>query len=182
LESLASFRGMVPKVRRASVDAGRPENAVSIAGYLFSLVDQSRRAALNRAKREPFVIYMMAIQTDVAIRRAGLELELRDRVFGLWRNEDYHEAAQLIPDEMMDAFLLCGTRDDVADRAQEYHEAGMQLPILQPVLQNDDQVEAVMGAALLYGTEGARATEGRPATGRSAGRPREEPSATSGGA
>src|SRR5438477_1686227 len=131
LESLASFRGMVPKVRRAAVDAGRPEEAVSIAGYLFSLIDETRRAALNRAKREPFVIYMMAIQTDVALKRAGLDLELRDRVHGLWRAEDYHEAAQLIPDEMMDAFLLCGTVEDVAARAWEYHDAGMQLPVLQ---------------------------------------------------
>ena len=159
LESLASFRKMVPKIRRASVEAGRPEDAVHVAGYLFSLVDASRRDALNRAKREPFVIYMMAIQTDVAIERAGLEAELRDRVFQLWRQEDYHEAAQLIPDRMLDAFLLCGTRDDVAARAQEYHEAGMQLPVLQPVVQTDEQVEAVMGAAVLYGTEGAMAAE-----------------------
>jgi len=150
---------MVPKIRRASVDAGRPETAVHVAGYLFALVDQNRREALNRAKREPFVIYMMAIQTDVAIERAGLEAELRDRVFQLWRQEDYHEAAQLIPDRMLDAFLLCGTRDDVAARAQEYHEAGMQLPVLQPVVQTDEQVEAVMGAAVLYGTEGAMAAE-----------------------
>src|SRR5439155_1471704 len=67
LESLASFRGMVPKIRKASAAAGRPEGAVSIAGYLFSLVDETRRAALNRAKREPFVIYMMAIHTDGAL-------------------------------------------------------------------------------------------------------------------
>jgi alkanesulfonate monooxygenase SsuD/methylene tetrahydromethanopterin reductase-like flavin-dependent oxidoreductase (luciferase family) len=75
LESLPSFMRMVPRIRRASVDAGRPENAVRIAGYLFGLGDASRREALNRAKREPFVIYMMAIQTEVALRRAGLPLD-----------------------------------------------------------------------------------------------------------
>src|SRR5207237_10538789 len=73
LESLASFRKMVPKVQRASVEEGRSEDAVHVAGYLFGLVDASRRDALNRAKREPFVIYMMAIQTDVALRRDRLE-------------------------------------------------------------------------------------------------------------
>src|SRR5919198_2402299 len=46
LESLASFRAMVPKIRKASVNAGRPEDAVDVAGYLFGLVDESRRAAL----------------------------------------------------------------------------------------------------------------------------------------
>jgi 1,4-dihydroxy-2-naphthoate polyprenyltransferase len=156
LESLPSFEKMVPKIRRASVEAGRPEDAVHIAGYLFSLVDDTRREALNRAKREPFIIYMMAIQTDVALKRAGLDLELRDRVFQLWRAEDYHAAAQLIPDEMLDAFLLCGSRDDVAERVWRYREAGMQLPILQPVVQNEDQVDELLAVAV-ENAGGARA-------------------------
>jgi 1,4-dihydroxy-2-naphthoate octaprenyltransferase len=155
LESLPSFTAMVPKIRRASLNSGRPEDAVHIAGYLFSLVDETRRDALNRAKREPFVIYMMAIQTDVALKRAGLELELRDRIFQLWRSEDYHQAAELMPDKMLDAFILCGTRDDVAAKVWESHEAGMQLPVLQPVVQNEEQTRALVEVAALYGTEGA---------------------------
>jgi 1,4-dihydroxy-2-naphthoate octaprenyltransferase len=163
LESLASFEKMVPKIRRASVEAGRPEDAVHIAGYLFSLVDDTRREALNRAKREPFVIYMMAIQTDVALRRAGLDLELRDRVFNLWRSEDYHAAAQLIPDHMLDAFILCGTRDEVAHRVWQYREAGMQLPILQPVVQNEDQVDELLAVAVEYGTQSSAGRDLVPA-------------------
>jgi 1,4-dihydroxy-2-naphthoate polyprenyltransferase len=168
LESLPSFSGMVPKIRRASIEAGRPEDAVRIAGYLFGLVDSSRRAALNRAKREPFIIYMMAIQTDVALRRAGLDLELRDRIHQLWRGEDYHAAAQLIPDDMLDAFLLCGTEEEVAARALEYHRAGMDVPILQPVVQEEEQVEALFRAAELYGGGESRwvATKGEPEAAR----------------
>ena len=150
LESLPSFRTMVPKIRRASAEAGRPEDAVHVAGYLFALVDESRRAALNRAKREPFIIYMMAIQTDVALRRAGLDLGLRDRIAALWRSEQYHEAAQLIPDEMLDAFLLCGSEDDIAARVQGYHAAGMHLPVLQPVVQEEEQIEALFDVAQAY--------------------------------
>lgn len=153
LESLPSFRAMVPKVRRAAEQAGRPPDAVHVAGYLFALVDDTRREALNRAKREPFVIYMMAIQTDVALRRAGIDLELRDRIFERWRAEDYHGAASLIPDEMLDAFLLCGTREDVAARVWEYREAGMDLPVLQPVVQEEEQVRLVFDAAVSYGAE-----------------------------
>jgi 1,4-dihydroxy-2-naphthoate octaprenyltransferase len=155
LESLPSFELMVPKIRRASVEAGRPEDAVDMAGYLFALVDKTRQEALNRAKREPFIIYMLSIQTDVALHRAGIDVELRDRVATLWRAEDYHEAAALIPDEMLDAFVLCGTRDEVAARVWEYHEAGMNLPVLQPVLQNEDQVHAVVSAAVDYGSAAA---------------------------
>ena len=77
-------------------------------------MDKTRREALNRAKREPFVIYMMSILTPVSMARAGFEMELRDRIAAAWKAEDYHEAGKLIPDEMLDAFMLCGTRDDVA--------------------------------------------------------------------
>jgi 1,4-dihydroxy-2-naphthoate polyprenyltransferase len=157
LESLASFRRMVPKIRNASVEAGRPEDAVRVAGYLFALVDQTRREALNRAKREPFVIYMLAIQTDVAMRRAGFDVDLRDRIFTAWRAEDYHQAAGLIPDELLDAFLLCGRREDVATRVAQYHEAGMDLPVLQPVLQSEDQVGEILAAGVQYAAEGDRA-------------------------
>jgi 1,4-dihydroxy-2-naphthoate octaprenyltransferase len=53
---------------------------------------------------------------------------------------------------MMDAFLLCGTEEEVAARALEYHAAGMDIPVLQPVVQEDEQVEALFRAAELYGS------------------------------
>src|SRR6266568_5079967 len=118
-ESIASLRRMLETLRAASVAAGRPEDAVEVAGYLLTLVDRSRREALNRAKREPFVIYMMSVQSDLAMRRAGLDPELKERVAAAWRAEDYHRAANLIPDELLDAFMLCGTREVLA-AAVEY--------------------------------------------------------------
>ncbi len=150
-ESIASLRRMLETLRVASVAAGRPEDAVEVAGYLLTLVDRSRREALNRAKREPFVIYMMSVQSDLAMRRAGLDPELKERVAAAWRAEDYHRAANLIPDELLDAFMLCGTREEVAAGAAAYHQAGMDLPLLQPVLQTEDQVREVLAAAVEYG-------------------------------
>jgi 1,4-dihydroxy-2-naphthoate octaprenyltransferase len=150
-ESIASLRRMLETLRTASVAAGRREDAVEVAGYLLTLVDRSRREALNRAKREPFVIYMMSVQSDLAMRRAGLDPQLKDRVAAAWRAEDYHQAANLIPDELLDAFMLCGTREEVAAGAAAYRQAGMDLPLLQPVLQNEDQVREVLAAAVEYG-------------------------------
>ncbi len=162
-ESIASLRRMLETLRAASVAAGRPEDAVEVAGYLLTLVDRSRREALNRAKREPFVIYMMSVQSDLAMRRAGLDPELKDRVAAAWRAEDYHRAANLIPDELLDAFMLCGTREEVAAGAAAYHQAGMDLPLLQPVLQTEDQVREVLAAAVEYGRS-APARAAAPAT------------------
>jgi 1,4-dihydroxy-2-naphthoate octaprenyltransferase len=158
-ESIASLRRMLETLRAASIAAGRPEDAVEVAGYLLTLVDRSRREALNRAKREPFVIYMMSVQSDLAMRRAGLDPQLKDRVAAAWRAEDYHQAANLIPDELLDAFMLCGTREEVAAGAAAYHQAGMDLPLLQPVLQTQDQVREVLAAAVEYGQATALPTD-----------------------
>ena len=162
-ESIPAIRIATDRIAAAARAAGRGPDEIEIGGYLLALVDSSRRAALDRAKREPFVIYMLAVQSDTAMRRVGLDPELKGRVFAAWREGDYHRAAGLIPDELVGAFILCGTPDEVAARAAEYADAGMTVPVLQPVLQEDDQVGYVLDAAVTYGSGRATAV-GAPAT------------------
>ena len=64
----------------AAVTTGRSPDEIEYAGYILCLADESRRAALNRAKREPFVIYMMSILSDVSLKRAGFPRDLRDQI------------------------------------------------------------------------------------------------------
>ena len=150
-ESIPSLRGILERLRAAAVAAGRDPHEIETAGYLLSLVDKTRREALNRAKREPFVIYMMSVLSDVSLQRAGFDQELRDRIAAAWRAEDYTTAGNLIPDELLDAFMLCGTREDVAAGAMAFHaQAGLQLPLLQPVLQEDRQIDELIAAAAIY--------------------------------
>ncbi|MGB2939890.1 MAG: LLM class flavin-dependent oxidoreductase [Candidatus Dormiibacterota bacterium] len=164
MESLPAFSLMREGVLASAAEHGRPATDIDFRGYLLTYVADSRREALNRAKREPFVIYMVSILSDASLRRAGFPAELRDEVNGMWRAEKYHEAAEAIPDELLEAFVLVGTRDDVARRAEEYHTAGMDVPLLQPVVQDEDQVRAVLDACVLYGSGVARAAaQGQPA-------------------
>ncbi|HEX8939292.1 MAG TPA: LLM class flavin-dependent oxidoreductase [Candidatus Limnocylindrales bacterium] len=162
-ESLPSLAGILERLRASATAAGRDPRDIETAAYLLSLVDRTRREALNRAKREPFVIYMMSILSDTSLARAGFERELRDRIAVAWRAEDYHTAAGLIPDELLDAFMLCGTREDVAERAMAFHgTAGLGLPLLQPVVQDERQVDELIAAAALYAALPAPAAERVP--------------------
>jgi 1,4-dihydroxy-2-naphthoate octaprenyltransferase len=162
-ESIPGLKKLLRVMRRAATEAGRVPSDIDVAGYLLTLVAGTRRDALNRAKREPFVIYMMSILSDVTLKRAGFDPALRDQIAAAWRKEDYTTAGSLIPDELLDAFILCGTRREVADRAWEYHEAGMALPLLQPVVQDEEQTQAVLEAAVAYGTAAAGAVGERAA-------------------
>ncbi len=156
-ESLPAFEVGVRRIRAAEKLAGRPEGEVELAGYLLALADSSRRAALDRAKREPFVIYMLSVQSEPAMIRAGLDPTIRQAIFAKWQEEDYTGAARIIPDDLVDAFLLCGTREEIAQRADQFRQAGMGLPILQPVLQELEQVEQVVDAAVLCAAVGPAA-------------------------
>jgi 1,4-dihydroxy-2-naphthoate octaprenyltransferase len=151
-ESIPGLRKLLRVMDRSARAAGRDPNDIDVAGYLLTLVADTRRDAINRAKREPFVIYMMSILSDVTLKRAGFDPALRDQIAAAWRKEDFTTAGSLIPDELLDAFIVCGTRREVADRAWEYHEAGMDLPLLQPVVQDEEQTSAVLDAAVAYGT------------------------------
>ena len=150
-ESVAGLKYLLRKMHRAATAAGRDPNEIETSGYLLTLVDKTRRDALNRAKREPFVIYMMSILSDVTIKRAGFETAMRDAIAAKWRAEDFHGAGSLIPDELLDAFILCGTVDEVAARTGAYHAAGMRVPLLQPIVQDEDQTELAIRAAVEYG-------------------------------
>ncbi len=96
------------------------------------------------------------------------------RIAAAWRAEEFHTAAGLIPDELLDAFMLCGTRDQVAIGALRFHEeAGLDLPLLQPVVQEKEQVAALLDAAGIFARipEGAREPTAAPAPGGEATRP-----------
>jgi 1,4-dihydroxy-2-naphthoate octaprenyltransferase len=156
-ESLGSISTLIARLRDAEATANRAPGTVRSAGYLMSYLAPTTREALNRAKREPFVIYMISVLSNLALERAQLPTSLRDEVRAAWRAEDYHRAAAMIPDELLQAFFPCGTVEDVAARAWEYHETGLDLPIIQPVVQEDDQVQMILEAARLYG-EGSAGT------------------------
>jgi 1,4-dihydroxy-2-naphthoate octaprenyltransferase len=151
-ESLPAFQKMRARVLESAASHGRSAGDIDFRGYLLCLFDSSRQEALNRAKREPFVIYMMSVLSDISMKRAGFDPALRSQIATAWRAEDYHHAGELIPDELLDAFILCGTVDQVAARAGDYHDAGMDVPLLQPILQEEAQLNAVFDAAVAYGS------------------------------
>jgi 1,4-dihydroxy-2-naphthoate polyprenyltransferase len=166
-ESLPAYQKMRARVLETAAAHGRATGDIDFRGYLLCLIDDSRREALNRAKREPFVIYMISVLSDISMKRAGFDPQLRAQIAAAWRAEDYHRAGESIPDELLDAFILCGTVDEVAARATAYRdEAGMDVPLLQPILQEEAQVKAVLDAAVLYGSRAvSEATLFSPAVG-----------------
>ena len=52
--------------------------------------------------------------------------------------------------------MLCGTPEEVAEGAARFNAAGMDTPIIQPVVQEDNQIQLALQAAALYGSLAVR--------------------------
>ena len=93
--------------------------------YLLSLVDATpaRGAQPGQARAVRHLHDVRAVRCT-ARPRAGFktpDLRRPDRHRHPWQAEDYTTAGNLIPDELLDAFMLCGTREDVAAKAMAFH-------------------------------------------------------------
>jgi 5,10-methylenetetrahydromethanopterin reductase len=85
-ESLPAFQKMRARVLESAAAHGRAAGDIDFRGYLLCLFDSSRQEALNRAKREPFVIYMISVLSDISMKRAGFDPALRSQIATAWRH------------------------------------------------------------------------------------------------
>ncbi|HEV2013889.1 MAG TPA: LLM class flavin-dependent oxidoreductase [Candidatus Dormibacteraeota bacterium] len=86
-ESLPAFQKMRARVLESAGSYGRAASDIDFRGYLLCLIDSSRRDAVNRAKREPFVIYMISVLSDISMKRAGFDPALRGQIAAAWRRK-----------------------------------------------------------------------------------------------
>ncbi len=84
-ESIPNLKRLLAKLYKSAEEAGRDPKSIDVSGYLLTYIDKSRRDALNRAKREPFVIYMMSILSNFSLQQTGFDPTLRDQIAAAWR-------------------------------------------------------------------------------------------------
>ncbi len=144
LESLASCRRLIGAVQAAATAAGRPLGAVDTAAYVLCSVSGDRAAARAAMRRDPFVIYQFAVIDEAVLRESGVDPEVKRRIGEPFRRGDLEGASREIGDALLDEFTLAGTADGVIARLEAYAQAGVQLPILQPIATTEPEVRRVI--------------------------------------
>src|SRR5256714_6595255 len=124
-ESIPGLRKLLRVMDRSAREAGRDPDALDVAGYLLTFIDETRRDALNRAKRDPFVIYMMSILSDVTLKRAGFEPENRDRIAAKWRARDNTSGGAPNAGGTLGTYTPCRTRREVPPPGPADQDTGM---------------------------------------------------------
>lgn len=126
------YAAALADIRAASVAAGRPENAVT-AGLYAWLVTADTRAEAERLLDESLLLRLIALTAPAEeFEKVGAEHPLASR-WGLLdfvptelTREQALAAAAAIPGEVMRAYFMYGTPDDVVERLLPFRRAGLE--------------------------------------------------------
>ena len=118
--------------------AGRDPSAMRCAAYLYTAVDHDRAAAIELLR--PKIAFMMRNDfVAPSVAGSGIPID-RDAVKEAISRRDMKAAAELIPDEAVEAFGICGTPEDCQRRISEYEAAGIDEAVL--LIAGDEEGEA----------------------------------------
>lgn len=145
-ESTVSISQIVSAIRTSAERVGRSISEIDVAAYLLAYVAPTKKEALDRARKDVFVTYMLAVQDDYLYEGTGIDPSKKRPIAENYFRGDFAQASGFVSDDMLEAFTLIGTKDDVVDRALEFTKAGLTLPILQPISLQRGDVQAVVSA------------------------------------
>jgi 5,10-methylenetetrahydromethanopterin reductase len=158
LESPASCRRLIGAVRAAAAAAGRDPQRVDVAAYLLCAVAPDRQAARDAMRRDPFVIYQFAVIDEAVLRESGVDPATKQRIAEPFWKGDLERASRQVSDALVEEFTLAGTSEDVMERLAAYTQAGVRLPILQPIATTEPEVLRVIDVGRDYTHAGTLAS------------------------
>ena len=129
-------RYAVDEVRKAAEEAGRDPGSVDIACMLVvrladdpGALSQNLRQRLVRLLAEPYV-------GEILLERGGFDATILGKLRESAANGNEDEAARLVTEDMVKAFYVVGAAAECRERIAEYRDAGVDLPLLLPRLDN----------------------------------------------
>lgn len=114
---------VIPNVRAGTEAADRDIEDVTLATSVFAIVGDSAadRERSREAVRERLAFYGSTRTYRNIMEVHGWE-ELSDQLHSLSTNDEWEQMAQLIPDEMVDAFTVEGTWPELTDRIHDRYD------------------------------------------------------------
>ena len=133
----------VEEVRQAAREAGRDPASVDIACMLVVRPNVDPQPIWGSLKERIVRLLAERHVGELLLEKGGFDA----RILGPLRTSVAEglgsEAIDLITSEMVEAFYLVGPASRIVERVAEYREAGVDLPLLLPRLEDFDQVAAI---------------------------------------
>jgi alkanesulfonate monooxygenase SsuD/methylene tetrahydromethanopterin reductase-like flavin-dependent oxidoreductase (luciferase family) len=131
-ESVLSMEKIV-KILSSSYRASGRSDGFEVAANILTYVSPAGQEPLEVLKKDPFVIYMMAVLDNRTVLDSGFRLEDRAKVEQPYMRGMLDQASANITDELLRSFTAIGSEERVIEKLEEFRKAGVDLPVLLPI-------------------------------------------------
>ena len=130
---------------------GRTDKPFVKAGYIYFLASDNPKSAYGQLRRKlAFLMRNRYINDNIA--HSGLPID-QDAIMAAIGTRDFDRAAQLVPEEAVDAFAIAGTPKQCRDSMQRFVDAGVNELVL---IVEGDAGEKDLGYGLIRDWSGVR--------------------------
>jgi 5,10-methylenetetrahydromethanopterin reductase len=140
----------LPAIQRGLDKRAAPKDDFDITQIIACSVDDTDPQSAKDACKAFLTLYLMQ-QPHIA-QHSGVEPELVERIQQIagWpaRPEDIKKAMHLVPDSLVETVSAGGTTAQVAEKFEEYHDAGIRVPVLNPL--GDHKLDTVKSLAKAF--------------------------------
>ena len=141
----AYVRYAVNEVRQAAEKAGRDPRSVDIACMLTTRLTNDAESMWPSLKRRIVRLLAEPQVGEILLEKGGFDPSILAPIRASEEGDDGEHAATLISDDMVESFYLVGSEERCKERIAEYREAGVDLPLLLPRLEDYARVAGALG-------------------------------------
>lgn len=139
-------RYAVNEVRRAAEEAGRDPRSVDIACMLTTRLTDDTESIWPGLKQRIVRLLAEPQVGEILLEKGGFDPSILAPIRASEKSDDGKNAATLISDDMVESFYLVGSQERCKERIAEYREAGVDLPLLLPRLEDYARVAGALGS------------------------------------
>lgn len=132
----AYVRYAVAEIRAAAQEAGRDPNAIDLACMMVVRPTDDPQALMPGLKKRLVRLLDEAYVGEILLDKGGFDPSILGRLRASYAEDGGTAAVELIGDDMVEAFYLLGPDDVCRRRVAEYRQAGVDLPLLLPRLED----------------------------------------------
>ena len=132
----AYVRYAVAEIRAAAQEAGRDPNAIDVACMMVVRPTDDPQALMPGLKKRLVRLLDEAYVGEILLDKGGFDSSILGRLRASYAEDGGTAAVELIGDDMVEAFYLLGPDDVCRRRVAEYRQAGVDLPLLLPRLED----------------------------------------------
>ncbi len=133
------------EVRNAAAAAGRDPDSVDISCMLIMRQTDDPERLWPDLKRRIVRLLEEPLVGEILLEKGGFDTAILEPLRASVQQDRGASAVELISDEMVDAFYLVGSEDYCKERVQAYRDAGVDLPLLLPRLEDFENIARTHG-------------------------------------